>query len=122
MQKDKTQVISYCSVLEIPADQCVSFEQYSPDLHVSAQTPPAFIYHTTNDELVPVDTSLAFYRLLAAAGVEVEMHLFAKGKHGSGLGLGDPALDEWPGLLEAWMRGRGLLTRDPAVDGKLGKQ
>ena len=44
-----------------------------------------------------------------------EMHLFAKGRHGSGLGLGDPALDLWPALLEAWMRGRGLLTPDSAV-------
>jgi hypothetical protein len=39
------------------------------------------------------------------------MHLFAKGRHGSGLGLGDPALDQWSGLLEAWLRGRGLLPR-----------
>jgi hypothetical protein len=42
------------------------------------------------------------------------MHLFAKGKHGSGLGLGDAALDLWSSLLEAWLRGRGLLTPDPA--------
>ena len=28
--------------------------------------------------------------------------------HGSGLGLGDAALDLWPTLLEAWLRGRGL--------------
>jgi hypothetical protein len=43
------------------------------------------------------------------------MHLFAKGKHGTGLGLGDPALDAWPALLEAWLRGRGLLTPDPVL-------
>jgi hypothetical protein len=38
------------------------------------------------------------------------MHIFAKGKHNSGLGLGDAALDLWPMLLEAWLRGLGLLT------------
>ena len=29
----------------------------------------------------------------------------------SGLGLGDPSLDQWSGLLEAWLRGRGLLAK-----------
>ena len=115
MKRDQARVISYCSVLAIDAATCPSFEQYSPELHVTAQTPPAFIYHTTDDETVPVDASVTFYRLLAAAGVPVEMHLFAKGRHGSGLGLGDPSLDAWPVLLEAWMRGRGLLTPDPVV-------
>jgi len=88
-----------------------TFGQYSPDAHVTAQTPPAFIYHTTDDDLVPVEASVVFYRVMAKAGVPVEMHLFARGKHGSGLGLGDPALDQWSGLLEAWLRGRGLLPR-----------
>ena len=81
----------------------------------SAQTPPAFIYHTTDDELVPVEASVTFYQALRKAGVSAEMHLFARGKHGSGLGLGDAALDLWPMLLEAWLRGRGLLTLDPAI-------
>jgi len=44
------------------------------------------------------------------AGLQTE-DPFARGKHGSGLGLGDPALDAWPGLLDAWLRGRGLLTQ-----------
>ena len=43
------------------------------------------------------------------------MHLFKTGKHGSGLGLGDAALDAWPALLEAWLRGLGLLTPDPSL-------
>ena len=85
--------------------------RYSPDARVTAQTPPAFIYHTTDDDVVPVEASVAFYRAMAKAGVPVEMHLFAKGRHGSGLGLGDPALDQWSGLLETWLRSRGLLPR-----------
>ena len=117
MKPDQKGVISYCSVLKIEPGRCVSFEQYSPDRHVSARTPPAFIYHTTDDELVPVEASVSFYRVLAAAGVPVEMHVFATGRHGSGLGLGDPALDQWPALLESWLRGRRLLAtaRPPAA-------
>jgi acetyl esterase/lipase len=115
MKPDQKGVPSYCSALKIEPEKCKGFEQYSPDSRVSAQTPPAFIYHTTDDELVPVEASVTFYRALRTAGVSAEMHLFAKGKHGSGLGLGDAALDLWPMLLEAWLRGRGLLTPDPAV-------
>ncbi len=110
MKPDQNGILSYCSALNVEPEKCKSFEQYSPDSHVSAQTPPAFIYHTTDDELVPVEASVTFYRALLAAGVSAEMHLFANGKHGSGLGRGDAALDLWPSLLEAWLRGRGLLA------------
>jgi acetyl esterase/lipase len=115
MKADEKGVVPYCYVLRVEAEKCKQFEQYSPDLHVAARTPPTFIYHTTDDELVPVDASISFYRALRTADVPVEMHIFAKGKHGSGLGLGDAALDLWPTLLEAWLRARGLLTPDPAV-------
>src|SRR4051794_10066728 len=79
MEKNETGVLSYCSALKIPADQCIHFESYSPDQHVSAQTPPTFLYHTTDDELVPVEASLKYYRALRAASVPVEMHLFGHG-------------------------------------------
>jgi acetyl esterase/lipase len=118
MEKNEKGVLSYCSALKIPADQCVHFEQYSPDQHVSAQTPPTFIYHTTDDETVPVEASVKYYRALHAAGVPVEMHLFGHGHHGTGMGGGDASLDMWPILLENWLRSRGLLTREaPASAG-----
>jgi acetyl esterase/lipase len=115
MKPDQKGALAYCGVMGIAPEKCKSFEQYSPDQRVSAQTPPAFIYHTSDDEAVPVDASVTFYRSLRAAGVPAEMHIFAKGKHGSGLGLGDAALDLWPTLLEAWLRDRGLLTPHPEI-------
>jgi acetyl esterase/lipase len=113
MKKDQ-KALSYCGVLKIEAAQCATFEQYMPDRLVTKETPPTFIYNTTDDELVPVQASLPFYSALVEAGVPAEMHLFRTGRHGSGLGLGDPALDTWPSLLEGWLRGLGLLTKDPA--------
>ncbi|MBV9403903.1 MAG: alpha/beta hydrolase [Acidobacteriaceae bacterium] len=112
MQPNAQGFISYCSVLKtVGPEKCRAFAQeYTPELHVTAQTPPAFLYHTSNDATVPVDASVSFYRALQAAGVPAELHIFENGPHGSGLGQGDPALDLWPMLLEAWMRGRGLLT------------
>jgi hypothetical protein len=35
------------------------------------------------------------------------------------LGKGDASLDQWPGLLETWLRGHGLLmVNKPAVTAK----
>ena len=86
-------------------------EDLSNDLRVTAQTPPTFIFHTTNDDAVPVENSVRFYLALRKAKVPVEMHLFESGPHGVGMALNDPSLSQWPQLLMTWMRTRGLLTR-----------
>jgi acetyl esterase/lipase len=97
-------------------DRCEELRKaYSPDLFVTADTPPTFIYHTTDDATVPVEQPLSYYNALRKAGVSAEIHIFAHGRHGTGLGQSDPALDQWPTLLEAWLRDRGLLTVDPAA-------
>lgn len=82
----------------------------SPELHVTKQTPPAFLFATSDDETVPVENSVAFYSALHAAGVPAELHIFEKGRHGVGLALEDPSLGQWPVLLTEWMRARGLLA------------
>lgn len=119
MQANSKHLISYCSVLSgMPSSECKEWEEkYTPALHVSAKAPSTFIYHTTDDAVVPVQTSVEFYSALLNADVPVEMHLFRHGAHGSGLGTGDEALDLWPVLLEMWMRGQGWLTPDPASVG-----
>jgi len=86
-------------------------ENLSNELQVTAQTPPTFIFHTTNDNGVPVENSVRFYLALRKAKVPVEMHLFENGPHGVGMALSDPALSAWPGLLMNWLRARGLLTK-----------
>jgi acetyl esterase/lipase len=79
----------------------------SAELHVTPQTPPTFLYATTDDPSVPVNNSVMFYEALVKGGVPVEMHLFQHGAHGSGLGVGNPQLSVWPDLLIKWMRERG---------------
>ena len=86
-------------------------EDLSNELRVTAQTPPTFLFHTTNDPVVPVENSIAFYRALTRNKVPAEMHLFQSGPHGVGMALSDPALSVWPTLLSNWLRARGLLTR-----------
>jgi acetyl esterase/lipase len=79
----------------------------SNELQVTKDTPPTFLFSTTDDQTVPVMNSVAFYSALVKAGVPAEMHLFQHGRHGSGLGVGNPELSVWPDLLIKWMRERG---------------
>ena len=85
-------------------------EELSNELHVTPQTPPAFLFATSDDDVVPVENSVNFYVALHKAGVPAELHVFEKGPHGVGLALGNPALGGWPTLLANWLRQRGLLT------------
>ncbi len=77
--------------------------------YVSQATPPTFIFHTRDDELVPPRGVLEFHGALLAAGVPVELHVFEQGRHGMGFALSDPALRLAPQLLEAWLQRRGAL-------------
>ena len=114
-----TSHLSYCKLFSL-MDRCEALRlAYSPDLFVTKDTPPTFIYHTFTDQTVPVEQSLRFYDALVKAGVPSELHVFANGPHGTGLGSGDPALDQWPNLLENWLRAQGLFTVDrDAVGGR----
>jgi acetyl esterase/lipase len=86
-------------------------EEMSGELHVTAKTPPTFLFSTSEDTAVAPENSIAFYLALHKAGVPAEIHVFEKGRHGVGLDLGDPALSEWPTLLANWLRSRGLLEK-----------
>ena len=90
----------------------------STERQVTKETPPTFLVHTTTDEGVPPENSIAFYEALRDEGVPAEMHIFAEGKHGFGLAPEDPALSMWPELCEAWMRREGFLDRKTAEPGQ----
>jgi acetyl esterase/lipase len=110
-----TSHLSYCKLFNV-MDRCEALRAaYSPDLFVTKETPPTFWYHTFDDKTVPVEQGLRYYEALVKAGVPAEAHIFASGPHGTGLGKSDPSLDQWPNLLENWLRAQGLLTVSPAV-------
>lgn len=89
-------------------------EDMSPDKHVSAHTPPFFLYATTTDQSVPVLSSVSFYTALVRAGVPAEMHIFQEGPHGTALAQAYPALSAWPQLLENWLRLNGWIAQQSA--------
>lgn len=58
---------------------------FSLDLHVDSDTPPAFIWHTENDDAVPVQNSKNLAAALEKNGVKHELVLFPDGHHGLSL-------------------------------------
>jgi acetyl esterase/lipase len=78
--------------------------EMSTETQIRRDTPPTFIYQTNADTTVPAENAVAYYLALRKAGVAAELHIFEHGAHGSGLGMTDPALSEWPRLLMNWLR------------------
>ena len=81
----------------------------SNELQVTNNTPPAFLFHTTEDHTVPVENSVEFYMALQKAGVLSEMHIYLKGNHGVGLAPNDPVLHTWTDRLYDWMKAQGIV-------------
>ncbi|MDO6437895.1 alpha/beta hydrolase [Cyclobacterium sp. 1_MG-2023] len=78
---------------------------FSNELQVSPNTPPTWITHTGDDNVVPVENSIRFYQALIKNEVPSEMHLYPKGNHGFVLSL---PTEEWMQPLFDWMNNSGI--------------
>jgi acetyl esterase/lipase len=87
-------------------------QSLSAELQVTKDTPPTFLFSTTEDKTVPPMNSVMFYSALVKAGVPAEMHIFQHGAHGAGLAAANPELSVWPDLVAKWMRERGYMAAD----------
>lgn len=81
----------------------------SSEKQVTADTPPAFLFHTDEDKAVPAENSVMFYLALRRAEVPAELHVYRPGRHGIGLGTDVPGTDGWPEACAAWMRTMGII-------------
>lgn len=78
--------------------------KFSNELHITKDTPEAFIWHTASDEAVPVENSLLLAAAMSAQGVPFELHIFPAGRHGLGLADGIPDVCQWSELLKTWLK------------------
>lgn len=83
----------------------------SPELQVTAQTPPTLLIHTQADQAVPVENSILFYQALTRHKVPAEMYLFEQGSHGMGMRDGLGTASSWPRRADEWLKMRGLLDK-----------
>ena len=88
-------------------------EYFSCEKNVKDTTPPAFIWHTAEDGLVPVMNSMLYAEALSAHKVPFELHIYPYGAHG--LSTGDAQTNgnmnekiehvgNWLTSLEKWLK------------------
>ena len=91
-------------------------DEYTPaDINVSANTPPTFLVHTHEDQIVSPAQSILFYEAMLEAGAQCELHIYGYGEHGVGLAVGDPEVSEWFSAMQGWLRRSGFLSEKPRV-------
>ena len=88
-------------------------EKVSVEKQVTKDMPPCFIWHTMDDDTVPVENSLLLTEALHREGIPSELHIFPEGEHG--LSLASPVVERenghgvqpecarWIELADAWL-------------------
>lgn len=82
-------------------------ELLSNERQVTKDTPPTFVWHTAEDQAVPVENALLFAQALRRAGVPFDLHIYERGRHGIGLANGHA----WTRDLTFWLGERGFLKK-----------
>ncbi|HVO74922.1 MAG TPA: alpha/beta hydrolase [Ignavibacteriaceae bacterium] len=82
-------------------------DEFSNELRVDENTPPAYITHAGDDKVVDVDNSIVYYEKLRNHNVPAELHIYPKGNHG--FVLFQPA-QEWMLPLFKWMKISGWIN------------
>lgn len=81
-------------------------EHMSTHKRVSAKTPPTFLWHTSDDEAVPVEGALLFTMACRKHRVPVEIHSYESGRHGLGLAKDAPDVAPWADACLRFLRRR----------------
>lgn len=81
----------------------------SVEARVTPETPPTFLAHAGDDDLVPVANSIALYTALHDIKRPAELHVFDKGGHGFGSRLPDRMdASRWPDLFHRFGVSQGV--------------
>ena len=98
-------------------------KKLSPEQCVTKDSSPAFLWHTGEDALVPVQCSFVYANACLEAGVPFELHLFEQGGHGlSVLNANTHVTAEipqnearnaaWLALSHSWLKMRGFVVKE----------
>jgi len=79
--------------------------QLSLENTVTPRNPPSFLWHSANDDGVPVANSLLYAQALSDVHVPFALHVYPAAPHGIGLGRNHPGTArEWTRACETWLQ------------------
>jgi acetyl esterase/lipase len=88
-------------------------DEIRPDLRISANTPPIFLAHASDDKESYggslAENSAIAYLALKRAGIPTELHIFATGDHDFGVRQNEKLPSSWMQLCVKWLRSQDLL-------------
>ncbi len=106
---------SFYNILATTEPTEEALDRYSVEKHIDENTVPAFLMHTAEDTVVPVENALYTACALSKQKVPFEMHIYPKGPHGIALGnwltsRGNPGYEDetaerWVTDAVHWMKG-----------------
>lgn len=82
--------------------------RFSNEEQVTPKTPPSFLVHAADDDVVPVANSITFVEALVKNKVPAELHIYQNGGHGFGL-HNKTTKDEWIERFKNWLLKNGFL-------------
>ncbi|WP_207431909.1 alpha/beta hydrolase [Sabulibacter ruber] len=82
---------------------------YSNEQQVTAQTPPTFLVHASDDKAVPAQNSVVFYQALLQHNIPAELHIYQNGGHGFGM-INKTTKELWFESCINWLGSNGLLS------------
>jgi acetyl esterase/lipase len=77
-------------------------QEYSNELQVTTDTPPAFLVQAANDKIVPVANSINYFMALQKHRVKAEIHVYQEGGHGFGMNNATTK-DKWMDRCYNWL-------------------
>jgi acetyl esterase/lipase len=77
---------------------------FSPDIPVTAETPPSFILQAENDYAAHVENAVQYFMALKQAKVPAELHVYTEGGHGFGLRRTSLPITAWTDLADRWLK------------------
>lgn len=102
MQNDITHKGSQTNLLGNNPSQAL-IDSFSNEKRITAQTPPTFLIHATDDTVVLPENSINYYLGLKKNNVPAELHIYEKGGHGFGLGVNDTS-KYWTRDCYEWLK------------------
>ena len=76
---------------------------FSSEKQITKDTPPAFLVHSKDDDVVPVANAIHYYDNLIAHQVSAELYLYEKGGHGYGMKNSTSEI-LWTSVMKTWMQ------------------
>jgi len=92
-----------------PGHLATEHNTLNPRVTVSHDTPPTFLAQAEDDQVDGVEQSLVYFTALKDADVPAEMHIYAHGGHAFGMQHPEFPINEWPKLVQVWLRTIGII-------------